>query len=179
MAQADIFVATAKEHTYGLRYGEMMASNVFPLVCEDLRLNFLPDDFPTVKSSAEIAAKVSAVALYLAQNPNAGVELGERIRKEHDYLTCFDQFYQVCDKVVAKQKADTKFGDWTGIAQKALDGVHTIGHREAVVRMQNHTESGSDLTKNMLIPPGFLRWAIMEAGFRDTQTGWEPTYERI
>ena len=54
IARADVFVATAKAHTYGLRYGEMIASNVFPLVGPDLKLNFLPDDFPMIRASNEI-----------------------------------------------------------------------------------------------------------------------------
>lgn len=77
-----------------------------------------------------------------------------------------------------KNKMALDFGGFDDIAREVLKNHTQVTHAEAIELIRKKTRSHADLRSNVMIPPGFLRWSIMEAGFVDVG-GKDPVYERV
>ena len=167
--------------TYGLRWGEAMASGIVPVVCSRIATTFLPDDYPfVVRPGVKWTEMVIAAARHIRRNPTFGKQVANFVLAEHDFRTAYAKFYMRAEKMVTAARAQTNYGDFEGIARRVLEGVSEIRHSDAVRAMDKFTTSDASLATSNLVPPGLLRWAILEQGFCDDSTSWDdPNYARV
>lgn len=195
LPEADLFAGqySSVMGTYGIRFGEQCVAGQFPVVSPHIAKVFLTDrdwsdtvfgqkEYPFQVSGTSVDAWTKHVVMAveaLTKFPQLCQIVSEYVREEHDFRKSYGGMFDATKKLVANQIEGTNFAGFDELAEQALSGIHSIGHGDAMDRISKLTEKGVDLQSNAMVPPGFLRWAILRGGFRDVGTFDEPKYIRI
>ena len=181
ISDADLFVCTIdyKKHTptYGIRWGEMIASGCLPIICQGISDTFLPEGYPYACKVSNVKSVLSVAIKDLEKNNNLCKEYSEYVLKNHDLNVSMLELHNYLEDVLSDAIEKASYSDFDNLVKKALGDIDEIGHDDACELIQPLTRSKSELINNAMIPPGFLRWAILKNNFKDIGVEY-PYYKR-
>lgn len=191
IAEADLFVAECDYGTYGIRFGEQAVAGMLPVISPHIAKIFMNEDWTQefnqkewpfiVESHSESrwTLMIIAAAKYLKEHPEVCKSVREKVGQEHDYMKSYKKMLDSTKKVVSNQMDKTAFGEFVDYAKKVTEGKEEISHHDLCEAIAPLTEAKMPLHKNALCPPGFIRWAAIQAGFDDVSyCSEEPHYKR-
>jgi hypothetical protein len=178
---SDVFLSftNGPERTYGIRFGEIMAAGVLPVVHTEVAQTFCPKGYEFHTESPGNLRDVFFAALAdYREDPRIVEPVVRNIDEHHDVKKNMWSIYEATQRVVDARIAETSFGSYGEYLESAFDGVDEIGHDAACERIAARMRVPQDLTKSPLFPPGAIRWGLLSLGFKD-MGGEEPVYCRV
>jgi hypothetical protein len=181
MEQSDIVMTSLDGGTYGVRFVEAMACGMYPVFHKHMANMLLPPDYEFAFEDTRTEAQVSlfrAIDALQEQGPEMIRKMDAWVREHHDGNKTMRRLYRVVEQEVAAHRENMRGGSFYEMAEAALAGIDEISHDDACEKLKEQSEKGHDYRRNGIIPPGVVRWTILELGFEDV--GDElPLYRRI
>jgi len=119
---------------------------------------------------------VVVAASYTRSSPECIPKIAKRVGDAHDFRMNYLKMDNITKELVETTRADTNFGEWGKMAEDAVGEDDEIRHSEFCNRLQKLSASGTDLRRNALIPPGFLRWVVLSLGYKEIGCEADPLY---